>query len=238
MPLPMMAARYTMPAVWGVDVLFALLLTLLVGLPKSWPQKLAWLAVGLGLLAVAVAHWGRQERVAARSEMLWQVVHHLEQELPAGSGVAWVSGESSRGELNQEEGIHVAWHILHRGQNDIWVTLVDRDGGLIERVELPPPAGEPAYRLVPGNAEETAGWVEEANFRVPYRFGKKAYESRLERRIDSPDQGAGMLFIDPMTANIMRAGFENPNADWQHLMEIAEASRPPTLMEMLEKYKP
>ncbi|MGL6097380.1 MAG: hypothetical protein ACRC7O_16465, partial [Fimbriiglobus sp.] len=106
LPLPMMAARYTMPAVWGADILFAVMLTGLAGLPGSLAKRAAWVGICGGLAAIAVANVGRQERVAARAGMLWQVAHELERTAPPGSRVMWVSGESSRGELNVEEGIH------------------------------------------------------------------------------------------------------------------------------------
>ena len=221
LPLPMMAARYTMPAVWGTDIIFGVMLAELSALPLSWPKRIAWGAVVLGLAAVAVANVGRQERVAARANMLWEVVHHLEQTAPQDSRVLWISGDSSDGELNVEEGIHVAWHLQHRGRGDIRLHLADGAGNPLNRVELPPPEGEAGYRLAggPSAKEVPTGWTEVRTFAVPYRLGKKQYTARLDARIPKPTPGAGILLLDPISAAIMRTGFEQPNADLGKLLE-------------------
>src|SRR5207302_10915555 len=62
-------------------------------------------------------------------------VYYVEQTAPPGAAVAWVSGDSTKGALNEDEGIHFAWHLKHRGRPDVRVKLVDEAGQLVKRVE-------------------------------------------------------------------------------------------------------
>jgi hypothetical protein len=179
LPLPMMAARYTMPAVWGLDLLFGLLLTALTTVPASWPKRAAWVAVAVGLAALAVAGVGRQERLAARSQVLWDALTFVEREVPPDSRIQWVGGSTSAGDLNPEEGIHFHWHLLHRGRDDFQVGLVDPDGKPIERTELKALGGPPHYRMSMNRAPDP-GWEPVREFAVPYRLGKKEYRVRLD----------------------------------------------------------
>ncbi len=69
LPMGMISGRYAMPAVWGVDILFALLLD---GRRRARPahgleEGFAWAGVCTGLAVVAVANVGRQEKFAARA---------------------------------------------------------------------------------------------------------------------------------------------------------------------------
>ncbi|QEL14189.1 hypothetical protein [Limnoglobus roseus] len=175
LPMDMMSGRYAMPGVWGLDVLIALLLTRLIQLPPSLWQKLAWVGIGIGVLLVLAANLIRQEKIAARSRLLWDVVHYLEQNAGPNAQVAWVSGDSTAGELNVEEGIHVRWHLLNRGRPDISIGLFDRDGKPLDRVELPPLAGEPTFRIAGGPGEGQT-------FREPYQLGRKVYECSVGRK--------------------------------------------------------
>ena len=125
LPLSMMSGRYAMPAVWGLDVLVALLLTALVAVPLTAWKKAAFAGVCTGLAVVAVAGVGKQERFAARARMLWEAVHHVEATAPRDARIAWLSGDSLKGGLNVEEGIHFRWHLYHRGRGDVAVGLFD-----------------------------------------------------------------------------------------------------------------
>ena len=120
LPLDIMAARYTIPAVWGCDILLALLFaeTSCPAGPLAAPDSRSSPSC-VGLAALTVANLGRQERMVARNRLLWQVVHHLEA-APPDTRVEWVADG-----LGAEEGIHVAWHLRHRGRPDLAVGLVD-----------------------------------------------------------------------------------------------------------------
>jgi hypothetical protein len=192
LPLPMVAARYTMPAVWGLDVLLGVMLTVLAALPRSLPGRVAWVGVAAGVAAIAVANVGRQEKVAARAGMLWAALHHIEAVAPPGARVAWLSGDPAAGGLGVEEGIHFAWHLLHRGRGDIRIGLFDEQGNPVERVELPPLDGEPAYRFVGPAVEAVGPWEPVQTFAAPYRFGRKYFTCRLDVR-----RTAAGVVIDP-----------------------------------------
>ena len=192
LPLDIMAARYTIPAVWGCDLLFALLLARLLALPTAWPRQAALVAVGVGLAALAAANVGRQERVTARNRLLWQAVRHIEATAPPNARIEWVADG-----LGVEEGIHAAWHLRHRGRPDITVGLVDAAGRPVERVELPPLAGPPTFRVTAGPA--TPGWRPAAEFGVGYQLGRKGYACRV-------DEPTGELPpLDSATVEAMRA---------------------------------
>jgi len=181
LPMAMMSGRYAMPAVWGLDLLIGLLLTALVAAPRAAVRQVAWVGVWVGVAAVAVANVGRQEKFAARARMLWEAVGYVERAAPPGAGVAWVTGDSLKGELNAEEGIHFRWHLLNRGRPDVRVGLFDAAGDPVPRVELPPLAGEPAFRI--GGAPAGPGWADGRAFAATYWAGRKRYECHLSRRV-------------------------------------------------------
>ncbi len=192
LPLDIMAARYTIPAVWGCDLLLALLLARLLALPDRWPRRTALVALGIGLAVLAVANLGRQERVAARNRLLWHAVHHLEA-LPPNTRVEWVSDG-----LGAEEGIHAAWHLRHRGRPDIAIGLVDAADQPLERVELPPLAGPPTARVTAGPPRP--GWRPAAEFVVGYQLGRKSYTLRVDEPAPAPT-----LLIGPEADAALRA---------------------------------
>ncbi|QDU23587.1 hypothetical protein [Urbifossiella limnaea] len=180
LPLSMMSGRYAMPAVWGLDVLFALLLTALIALPLTAWKKAAFAGVCTGLAVVAVAGVGKQEKFAARAHLLWDAVRHVEATAPPDARIAWMSGDSTAGGLNIEEGIHFRWHLLHRGRGDVAVGLFDESGKPLDRVELPPLAGPPEFALF--GKVEPAGWEPERSFVSGYWLGRRQYDCRLARK--------------------------------------------------------
>jgi hypothetical protein len=182
LPLSMISGRYSMPAVWGLDILFAVLLSALVALPVTVWKKAAWAAVCAGVAVVAVANVGRQEKFAARAKMLWAAIHHVEATAPPSTRIAWMSGDSLRGGLNVEEGIHFQWHLYHRGRGDIRIGLFDEAGKPLDRVELPPLDGAVTYALMGRGAAEPAGWEPEQTFAGTYWLGRKRYDCQLSRK--------------------------------------------------------
>jgi hypothetical protein len=175
LPLGMMSGRYTMPAVWGLDIAIGLVLTLFVALPASAGKRLAWAGLTVGVVALAVVNVARQEKLTARSRLLWQAVEYVEATAPPGAAIEWAADDA----LNAEEGIHFAWHLKHRGRPDIAVGLADADGRPLSRVELPPPGRPPLYRVSVGPA---AGWEPERAFAAADRFGRKRFAVELARR--------------------------------------------------------
>jgi hypothetical protein len=187
LPMSMMSGRYAMPAVWGLDILFAVLLTALVAVPPAAWKKAAWVGVSGGLAAVMLANVGRQEKFAARARLLWDAVHHVETAAPPGARVAWLGGDSLRGELNVEEGIHFQWHLYHRGRGDVRIGLFDPAGRPLDRVELPPLAGEPEFCL---SGKTAGGWEPERTFAAAYWMGRRRYDCHLGRRPPAPSHAA------------------------------------------------
>jgi hypothetical protein len=180
LPVGIMAARYTLPAAWGFDLLLAALLCRLFAAPDSRMKQLALAALAVGLLALLVATVGRQEKATARNRLLWQALHHVEATAPANARVEWAA------DLPPEEGIHFAWHLRHRGRPDIVVSL---EG--VRRVELPP-ADRPAdLRLT--SAAPAPGWRRDDEFGVRYRLGRRGWTVRVDgRSADAPP-----LYLDP-----------------------------------------
>jgi hypothetical protein len=182
LPMSMMSGRYAMPAVWGLDILVALLLTALVAVPPTAWKKAAFAGVCTGLAVVAITGIGKQERFAARAKMLWEAVHHVEATAPRDARIAWLSGNSLKGGLNVEEGIHFRWHLYHRGRGDVAVGLFDATGKPLERVELPPLAGPPELALFGKPADGPPGWEAERTFAVGYWLGRRRYDCQLARK--------------------------------------------------------
>lgn len=179
MPMSMMSGRYSMPAVWGLDILVALLFSRLAAVPVGAWQRAAWVGVCAGIAAVTVANMGRQEKFAARANMLWDAVRYVEDTVPPGTRVAWLSGDSLQGGLNVEEGIHFQWHLYHRGRGDVRIGLFDGDGKPLNRVELPPLTGEPQYVLYGTAVPAADTWEPERSFAAAYWLGRKRYGCHL-----------------------------------------------------------
>ena len=181
LPMSNIAGRYAMPAVWGLDILFAMLISALIAAPLTAWKKAAVAAVCTGLAIVAISNLGRQEKFAARANMLWDALHHVEAAAPRGARIAWMSGDSLHGGLNIEEGIHFQWHLYHRGRGDVKIGLCDEAGQPLERVELPSLDGEAQFALI-GKVAEPRGWLPERTFASPYWMGRKHYDCVWSRK--------------------------------------------------------
>lgn len=181
LPMAGFSGRYSMPAAWGLDVLFAVLLTALVRAPRATGRVVAivLLCGGLALTLVTTLH--RQQEAAARAHLLWGVVHHLESHAAPGATVAWISGDPLRGELGVEEGIHVQWHLANRGRGDVRIALLDANEQPLSRVEVRASAAAPVYRVA-GAKDAGAAWEPDRAFGVAYQFGRKRYDCHLSRR--------------------------------------------------------
>jgi hypothetical protein len=215
LPMNIMSGRYTMPAVWGVDLLFALLLAGFVKLESTRLTQLTWAMLGIGLVALMVAGVNRQEKIVARNTMLWAMLNRVEKQLPTGAVLEWCSGPTESGELNIEEGIHFYWHLLHRGRGDVRILLTDLEGNPIPRVELAPVLGEPAYRLSAHGSDENLAWKLVANEQRPYRYGAKHHDVALESRrpIPKPEE------LDELTKEMIRRSLTGGFDPKKKLME-------------------
>jgi hypothetical protein len=228
LPLPMVAARYTMPAVWGTDILFALLLTAGIAIPFTRLKQLAWAGLFIGLAAVAVANLGRQDRVVARSRLLWEALRHVENAAPPGARIAWASGEG-RDALNVEEGIHFQWHLIHRGRGDVRILLYDESGQPITRTELPGADGQPEIRIAGPTVPDSPGWEPLQPFAVRYRLGAKSFACTMSSRVSPPDPGSDFVPPDARLAALMQAAFETLAVEGK--LNPAPSAEPPATAE-------
>lgn len=182
LPMGGISGRYSMPGVWGLDLLLAALLTELAEVPAARWRRLAQLGIAGGLLAVLVANVGRQQKFAARADLLWQALEYVEREAPLGTCLAWTEGRH----LNREEGIHFSWHLHARGRTDITVRLYDAEGQPLTRTELSASSVEPCWRITGGTTPVEEG-EPRARFQVSYWRGTR----RQELTIWSSGEGDG-----------------------------------------------
>lgn len=183
LPMDMMSGRYTQPAAWGLDILFALLLTTVLRAPTGWRRTTTCVVLVAGLVAVLCACVHRQEKFQARARMLWDVVHCIETTAPSNATVAWMSGDTARGELGVEEGIHVQWHLARRGRSDVRIALFDANEQPVSRVELTPADGKALFRISAGEGKDRQVWKADRSFSVGYQFGRKRFGCLVSHRL-------------------------------------------------------
>jgi hypothetical protein len=175
LPIQAISGRYTMPAVWGLDLMLAALVAALAALPATATKRIAWVGLAGGLAVVAGANVGRQEKFAARAAVLWDALRCVEESATPDDRIAWYSGPA----LNAEEGIHFHWHLFARG-HDLPVNLYDDQGRPQERCELQTPAGGDGW-AVTGSPQAPPGgpWELKRSFRRPYWGGRREYDCYL-----------------------------------------------------------
>jgi hypothetical protein len=175
LPMDAVSGRYTMPAVWGLDLMIAAVLGALLEVAPSVWRRLAYTAFLCGLVLVASANVGRQQKFASRAEVLWNSLEWAEEHVPDGACVAWQCGPT----LNEEEGIHFAWHLQARGRKQLSVVLLDEQGkehlrsdAHLKRDGAPAPTllvtGTPTS---PGN-----GWHMLQSLSVPYWMKRRTQQ--------------------------------------------------------------
>jgi hypothetical protein len=120
LPMSGVAGRYTLPGVWGLDLLCALLWNHLARIPSPW-QKVTWILLGCGLAISAVANVGKQEKNSARIATLWEALGFIEREVPSSARIAWIGvpDRQKTEELEISEGVHFHWHLRGRGRCDL-----------------------------------------------------------------------------------------------------------------------
>jgi hypothetical protein len=174
-PIGGVAGRYTIPAVWGLDLWLGVVLMLLVE-HKSWrnlrARSTARLCFAGCLLLLAVINVGKQGRYAARADVLWQALEFIEQRGPC--RVVWAGtpvAAYQRPPLGESEGVHFQWHLEGRGHTDCPVQFVNC------QQLTPPPArvspGSPPTFAISGTPDEPRqqGWRLVKEFRSSYWLG-------------------------------------------------------------------
>jgi hypothetical protein len=190
LPMDAVSGRYSMPAVWGLDLMVASLLSAVLALPMGMAlRRLSLAAVAVGLAVVAVSNVGRQEKFAARAELLWETLEYVERTAPPHARLGWISSSvpaavrATPGLLNVEEGIHFGWHLAARGRPDLQVGLCDEQGRPQERCELPPLEGAPTLLVTAGTPPASGdGWHELRQFSAPYWHGRRHYDCSVWAR--------------------------------------------------------
>jgi hypothetical protein len=183
LPMRAISGRYTMPAVWGLDVLLAVLLCRFGQVRVTVWKRAAGTALVAGLIAVAAASVGKQLKFQARARLLWDALEWTERHAPKGARIAWLCGDGGRGALNVEEGVHFRWHLERRGRRDIELGLFDEHGQVIVRTETNSLSAEPD--IVIGGQPECpwqANWAEPSHLRVAFWGGKGQYQCYLRQR--------------------------------------------------------
>jgi hypothetical protein len=178
-PMAVVSGRYTIPAVWGLDVLIAVLAHKLTLVGSVTRRRLAYAALAGGLAAVMVASVGKQVKFAARAAFLWQTLEYVEKNAPPGVCVAWRSGPG----LNIEEGIHFCWHLQARGRPDIQMRLLTDRGEQQRRVELRPGTHEPDLLICEAGVAPGEGWRKLRDWSAPVWGRKLRNECSLWGRV-------------------------------------------------------
>lgn len=183
LPMNTISGRYTMPAIWGADLCIAALLGTLAGAaPGSW-RRAAFAAVGSGLVTVALANVGRQEKFHARAALFWDTLHEIERIAPCDSVIAWLDGP----ELSIGEGIHFQWHLAGRGRKDIRVLPRDAEGQAKRRVELRQVDRPPDFLIAAtGEPPTDSGWKLIREVCAPYWGGWRQYHCYVWRKEKQP----------------------------------------------------
>jgi hypothetical protein len=176
LPIPAISGRYTMPAVWGLDLAFAGLITALFAINVSRWRQLATAGIVGGLIAVAIANVGRQQKFAARIDLLWQTLEYVEQEIDPDARLAWVSSAK----LNIEEGIHFRWHLQARGHEQLAIELINERGHAESRRELPSACGDATLAITGTSSPPPGGpWTLRQEFHSQYWAGRRQYDCYL-----------------------------------------------------------
>lgn len=168
LPVQVTGPRYAIPAVWGAYLFVAALLTEVTRARAQRRARAVFLLFAAALAVVAVDNLLRQNRLIARSAVLWDALEFVERESPVGTAIAWRDGP----DLAISEGIHFYWHLHGRGRADLGMQLLDGDGREQRRPEVPPATTAPTL-LVTGRplSNDRVGWTLQREFTRTYRWG-------------------------------------------------------------------
>ena len=168
------AGRYSIPAIWGVDLWIGALLSMLAQSQLTAWKRLAYVAFGCGLAGVMIASVGKQDRFAAKNRMLWRGLEYVERQAPKGASIAWLPGT----ELRDQEAVHFDWHLEARGRGDLSVQLINPDGTRVERTKVyrANSTNEPAFLVTESRtAPHPEEWDLVEDFGLRYRWGARRF---------------------------------------------------------------
>lgn len=202
LPMDAVSGRYTLPAVWGLDMIIAIVLSAATIQARYRWRTAAAVGIMLGLTAVAVSNVGKQQKFKARAQMVWQVVEFLERNpLPPGSDIAWVAdtATSTGGRvpyqmpnpgLNAEEGVHLDWHLQARRRVAVQVRLHDEAGTRLPGSDHRPTTGTGPIVVITADPAVPEGfgpgWKKKMECESVYWAGRKRYRCGIWMRDDSP----------------------------------------------------
>lgn len=183
-PMAGVAGRYTLPGVWGLDLICAVLWARVAMLPGI-ARKLIAAALVIGLAISAVSLIGKQEKNTARIATLWDALYAVEASAPPGARIGWVAvpDRVRTEELELCEGIHFLWHLHGRGRRDLyWQNLAPHE---------PLDAGLPCDLLLTSSTTPpSASWQLLQECRHSYWFGRKEVICCVWRAVEAPgDKG-------------------------------------------------
>jgi hypothetical protein len=174
LPIGSASGRYTMPAIWGADLLIAVLLSAVAILVPPLGQRIVCVAFFVGLIAIAVPNVGKQEQYAARLKMLWKTLYEVEHIAPAGARIAWVGAAWP----NDQEGVHFASHVQGRGRSDLQFQAVQATHATPSISVAAAGAGPPSF-VITGSPTVFERQKLLCMIDVPYWFGLYHYRSYL-----------------------------------------------------------
>jgi hypothetical protein len=181
LPMDAISPRYSMPAVWGLDLLLAVLVTRAFRLATPAWKNVAVAALACGLVATVIANLGKQQKFMARSNTLWEALECVERDAPAGSTIAFYCGDPLKSDLDASEGIHFQWHLSARGRKDLRIALFDGAGQPLERIELAPNAAIPSYAIWGRTSPDGVAHQALKSFASTFHLGRKSYECNLAK---------------------------------------------------------
>jgi hypothetical protein len=172
LPVNGLSGRYTIPAVWGLDLMLAGLWSVLALTPAGMWKRGSQVALAVGVAGILVANWGRQDKFAARARLFWETLEYVEGEAQTGSDLAWYGVRINKPPvLGTGEGLHFGWHLAWRGRGDLKVQLLDQNTKQRHCQADYAVTGEP---IPPGG-----GWDLVREFRAPFWMNWKSHQCYL-----------------------------------------------------------
>jgi hypothetical protein len=171
--------RYTIPAIFGFDLLLAVAFSELIRLPVSKSRRTAIFVLYGALAVAAVYNLALQDRFRARAVVLTDFLNEVETRASAGSIIGWPGSYSDSPTLG--EGIHFRWHLQQRGRHDIHFRFLTEG----QNSQTTAADAERPSIVVGSTAPELAGHAGSWSPRTltaPYWFGLRAFHVQFWQR--------------------------------------------------------
>lgn len=192
LPIDGVAGRYSMPAVWGADILIGVLLTHLVIAQQSRWRRAAFIALACGLLGVAIANIGKQDKFIARARLLWDMLEYVEQNVPADACVAWHLGN----DLTISEAVHFNNHLQARKRTNVKLAVAGSyDRRLVHGLKEAPP-GDSQFSIGGRQMLASEEWRSVRDFHTFFWVKLREFRCRVYERA-----GDRLLGHDPERSN-------------------------------------